>query len=415
MPGMAKVATRPCPICKQVKTYPATHRYCSKACANEAQRSGRSGTTSEHVETQEQTEDTWNIHLPSTRIHTLDELIAHFAVDLSVWEVDRFVANKWEMGYKDASAQAQVEQLFQVKAWLRKKKHVSDAKQEIADLRASAAAELCMRPLPPRRPVKRSGLMLEVAIPDLHILKLAWGKETRHGNYDSSIAVETHDRALDALLERTASLRPERIVLPLGNDLLNVDGGKNSTANGTPQDTDTRYNRGFKMAREMATRAILRLRQIAPVHVPMVPGNHDAESVWHLGDSLWCLFHKDKHVTIDNGESKRKYVEHGQVLLLFTHGNEEKRPDLPLLMAVEERQAWGRAKWCEVHVGHWHQVGLIEKMGVRVRLLSSLCRPDAWHANSGYVGNIRQAEAFMWHKDEGLVLTATYADWGKAA
>jgi hypothetical protein len=52
-------------------------------------------------------------------------------------------------------------------------------------------------------------------------------------------------------------------------------------------------------------------------------------------------------------------------------------------------------------------------MGVRVRLLSSLCREDAWHANSGYIGNIKQAEAFMWHKDEGLKLTATYADWSR--
>lgn len=43
--------------------------------------------------------DTWKVTLPKTRIHTLEDLLKYFEVDLEVWEVKRFVVNKWEMGY----------------------------------------------------------------------------------------------------------------------------------------------------------------------------------------------------------------------------------------------------------------------------------------------------------------------------
>lgn len=56
------------------------------------------------------------------RIKTLKDLLAHCEVDLGVWEVERHVINKWEVGAKDADGEIVVEPLFQVKAWLRKRK-----------------------------------------------------------------------------------------------------------------------------------------------------------------------------------------------------------------------------------------------------------------------------------------------------
>lgn len=43
--------------------------------------------------------DTWEISLPKTRIHTLEELKKFCEVDDTIWEVERWEANKWEMGY----------------------------------------------------------------------------------------------------------------------------------------------------------------------------------------------------------------------------------------------------------------------------------------------------------------------------
>lgn len=50
-------------------------------------------------ETCEVDKDEWKIGLPKTTIHTLEELIAFFEIDTEIWEVERFIANKWEMGY----------------------------------------------------------------------------------------------------------------------------------------------------------------------------------------------------------------------------------------------------------------------------------------------------------------------------
>ena len=73
------------------------------------------------TETVEATQDTMTLTLPKTRIKTLEGLLEYFKVDLDTWEVDHWIANKWEMGYKDEDDQPGTEELYQVKAWLRRK------------------------------------------------------------------------------------------------------------------------------------------------------------------------------------------------------------------------------------------------------------------------------------------------------
>jgi hypothetical protein len=72
-------------------------------------------------------------------------------------------------------------------------------------------------------------------------------------------------------------------------------------------------------------------------------------------------------------------------------------------MASTYPQEFGRTKFREIHVGHKHKTALDEKFGVRVRVLSSLTEPDAWHANNNFVGNTRTAEALIFNKERGLV------------
>jgi hypothetical protein len=79
-------------------------------------------------------------------------------------------------------------------------------------------------------------------------------------------------------------------------------------------------------------------------------------------------------------------------------------------MAVENPEAWGQTQFREIHTGHYHKQQLEEQFGVRVRILSALCPPDDWHSAQGYVGAIRQAEAFVWSKTEGLLAQVYYND-----
>lgn len=57
----------------------------------------------------------------SDRITSLEQLLDFFRVDLSVWKVDHWIANSWEVGIKVGTgfdAEVVTSPLFQVKAWL---------------------------------------------------------------------------------------------------------------------------------------------------------------------------------------------------------------------------------------------------------------------------------------------------------
>lgn len=374
----------------------------------------------ELVETNEVVGDTWNVSMPKTRISTLPELLEHCQVDTSIWEVERFVVNKYEMGampkvvgqsgaWERRNADPIVVPLFQVKATLKKRTQIIAIREEIESLKAEAKL-YAPEPREVIRSVRHTGNMLEINIPDAHFGKLAWPAETGDRPYDVEITDAVFLRAVEALIERTKGYTYDKVLFVVGNDLFNSDNLENQTTRGTTVTTDGRYYRTFKVVRRTITQCIERLRTIAPVKVVMVPGNHDTQSVWHLGDSLECTFAKYKDVEIDNEPMYRKYHHHGQVMLMFTHGDKGKRTDFPLQMATEKPLMFGATKFRECHTGHTHMTKMDEQHGVRVRVLPALCPPDDWHSENGYTGNLRVAEAYTWNENEGLVDVAFYND-----
>jgi len=354
-------------------------------------------------ETHEIKGDTWTISLPKTRIHTLEELLEYCEADLSVWEVERFVCNKWEMGFKNKNEEAEVVPLFQVKAFLRRRKDVEAVKKELEALKHLAKEFPWPEVSIPFSPTPQTGLMLEVNVPDLHSGKLSWGVETGGPNYDVKIAEETFNRALETLLQRTSMYRFDYIVFVIGNDLLNSDDIEGRTTAGTYVSTDARYHKTFAATRTMIIKAVQRLLQVAPVKVIPVYGNHDRLSSWHLADSVEMFFTNDSRVTIDNRPRTRKYHQHGKVMLMLTHGDKGKKTDYPLVMAAEEPEMFGKTLHRECHTGHTHMTKLDEQHGIRVRVLPALCPADDWHSANFFVGNKRSAEAYIWDHEEGLI------------
>lgn len=353
-------------------------------------------------ETSEVVGDNWTISLPKTRIHTLDELLEYAKVDLSIWSVERWVSNKWEVGAKNDKGRLVVEPLFQVKAVLVRRNDMVAIKEEIAALKEDAKRYAPV-PKPCARGGKTSGNMLELMLPDLHAGKLCWSKETGYTDYDTAIAVSTYRNAVDALIDRASGYKFDKIVLGVGNDLLQSDNIQGTTYSGTKVDTDTRFHKTYRVVREMLTETVEKLRLFAPVDIKLVPGNHDTLSTFTLGDSLECRFHNYADVVVDNSPSMHKTVEWGNTFLVLTHGHQGKQTDYAAWMASQYPKEFGRTKFREVHVGHKHKASLDEKFGVRVRTLSSLTPPDAWHANQNFIGNLRVAEALVFNKDEGLV------------
>jgi len=281
-----------------------------------------------------------------------------------------------------------------------------EIRAEIEELKTLAKKELKRTVV--KAVKKDTGLMLEIATPDLHAGKLCWPLETGGAPYDVKIAIATFERAIEVLIERTKNFDISEVLLCVGNDLYNSDNPEGTTTSGTSVSNDGRFHRTFRQVRTMMVRAVERLRKIAKVRIVCCPGNHDSNAAYHLADSLECYFNADPDVVVENAPISRKYIRWGKCLIGFCHGHEESRTDLPLLMASERPQDWSETLFREWHTGHYHRVQNEETHGVRVRILSALCSQDDWHSQKGFVNQLRTAQAFIWSKTEGLISEVFY-------
>ena len=333
----------------------------------------------------------------SGRITSLEQLLAASDVDLEVWQVERYKVNSWQG--------PDGRDLFQVKADLKRNPLACQLKALRADL-LQDIRRTAPRLTRPAAPAPNGDHLLEISLPDLHLGKLAWREESG-ADYDLDIAQRDALAAVDALIERSRGHTVERVLVVVGNDLLQADNLIQTTTAGTHQDTDSRWLKMFRAARTVQTAIICRALDVAPVEVVVVPGNHDHQSALALGEVLDAQYSGTKAVTVDTSPKLRKYFAYGCTLLGLTHGKEEKPADLPLLMAQEVPHMWAEARHKEWHVGHLHKMKETRYtagdsfQGVRVRILPSLSGTDAWHFAKGYVKEHRAAEAYLWDRNHG--------------
>lgn len=348
-----------------------------------------------------------------SRIRSIEDLLAFSQTDTRIWEVERHVINKWEVGAKDpVNGGILTEPLFQLKVWLRRRvveKKLETLMGQLLDQFRKAAPIL---PAVHYETTNRRGL-LEVSLMDMHLGKYC--SETGTGRaFNADICEHMFTRAVEDLLAKTNGLNPEKILFVVGNDMLNTDHLGRETTAGTPQSCDITYQEAFVRGRKLLVSAILTLRQKSPVEVIVVPGNHDTQVCYYLGDSLAGWLHATSGVTVENSPRPRKYLRFHRNLIGFTHGHNEKHHDLPLLLATEDPEGWAQSRHREFHLGHFHArkhkmfVPSFDRAGVLVRILPSLCPPDAWHASMGYNARLA-AEALFFDPEEGCVATYSHA------
>ena len=341
----------------------------------------------------------------SRTVRTLEGALEVGNVDQAIWEVERWTLNKWDSASKiksDGGERLAATELWQVKVWLRRKapKHVQDG-----------ISALCKKlsAYKPTKFTKRSrptGRLLEVSPFDAHFGKLCWGEETGE-DYDTRIAERIYQNAFEDLLNESCGERIEKIWIPIGNDFFHVNNWLQTTAKGTPQDHDGRLPKVFQMGQMAMIRGIDMCRQVAPVELFWVPGNHDPETSYYLLCVLAAYYRDTKGVTVDTSPMPRKVRTFGKCFVLFTHGDEEPHRDLPTIAATSSPQEWAATYFREAHVGHMHKkkeirtVDVDEFQGFRFRILPSMSGCDRWHFKRGYIGSRRAAEAYLWSAEDG--------------
>lgn len=362
----------------------------------------------------------------SDQIISLEALLVAAQVDEDLWQVDRYIINKWEVGAKDNDGNVVVTPLVQVKAWLSPNIGMMVAqavsRQAIYEQISDSA------PTVPSVHISRdSTYMIEMGLFDLHLGKYAWDEETGDP-YNMDIAEKVYKNAvldlIDQAVRYTGSQKLSHILFPIGNDFLHVDNRNMQTSHGTSladsADAGT-WQQLVLRAYSLLRWSVDTLSTYAPVKVVVVPGNHDQESSWYLGELLDAWYRHTEDVSVDNSAALRKYHAFGNTLIGFTHGVHEKVNSLPMVMATEVPEMWGASTYREIHIGHVHYRKALsyqtegESEGVMVRILPSLSGTDSWHHKKGYVAGLKSAEAYVYSDKRGLSAVFHYNELPKGS
>jgi hypothetical protein len=206
-------------------------------------------------ESHEHTQDQWVISLPKTPIHTLEELVEHCEVDLDVWEVERWVCNKWDVAmaepatttmipnkrgvdvpmWKRGSNKPIVQPLFQIKAWLIRREvkklsgpdsHIEFIRQLHEILAAEDEFEYTGKPAKLGKPASNVPEIAVVLCSDIHLTETVRPDDANGVNvYNSIIAANRlweHSQKIKQIIKNHSQYHPiKSIWSPLLGDIIN--------------------------------------------------------------------------------------------------------------------------------------------------------------------------------------------------
>jgi hypothetical protein len=351
--------------------------------------------------------ETLRIKTKSLHIQTLEDLIAEADVDVEKWKVVRQKVNSWEVTIgRRGGFEPETFTNFQVKA---------DFVPLIPDPIEQAINTLITEIpawVPPTHEAKvpDTPFALEMALYDAHFGKLAWGPETQQGSYDMEIAAHTFLEAARKNLDFCAPYNISQIFMPLGQDFMHVENYQGVTTLGkNVLDLDTRLPKILHTAIQAMIDVVKLLRDVAPVKILWVPGNHDMHASFYISEIIKQRFRLDDRVVVDNTPPWRKAVLWGNLLVGFTHDANIRQANVVNMLPQFFPELWGTSKYREWHTGHkhtkkeWKYMPVTSAGGTVIRQIPTLSTIDAWHYQEGFVDAIPAGESFLWSKDNGII------------
>jgi len=349
----------------------------------------------------------------SGTIRTLEGALKEANVDQSIWEVDRYVINKWDCvakvatGYREEREEhLEATELWQVKIWLRRKT------PEVRSIETLLEQLAKKSPLSPRikrpkiKPDKRHALEINIMDPHFGLMCFPAAADKAWSLDDCEAMCMW---AIDGLLELSKPFWPvEEIVFPFGNDFLHSDNVFHTTTAGTAQPEALSWHHVYERGEKLAIAMIERLLAVAPVKVVEVPGNHARQSEFTMARVLRAYYHQNKNVEVDAAPSPYKFWRYGTNLVGYEHGHSISAIRLAAIMAHECRDDWSQTSYREWHLGDQHRKGsakpsMLEEQGVAIEYLPGLTPPNEWHKLKGFNWQQRGAMGWVWSFARGPV------------
>lgn len=351
----------------------------------------------------------------TNRVKTVQELMEFHEVDQDKWEEERLVTNYWEVGCKVQIGtvwQIVTEPLHQLKVTFKRKvgkidvAHLLESMQPPKELPQGKSAVVAISTTSKAKAVKDK-VAIELMVTDFHLGKIGFDPHTLEFNWSLEKCKDVLADIVTDTLDRFDPSKIDHFILPVGNDFYNIDSEGNMTTAGTPQMTAHFWQQLFAYGCGLNYEAIRRLKEVAPVYVYMIPGNHDRNSVFSLGEVMKARFHGDSQVIVDNSYSPRKWHQFGAGMVGYSHGDHPMK-NLFSAASLDRPQMFAATKHRAIHTGHLHKnkvteiVMKDEEGGVEIEICPSLSPMDMWHYKNLYIGSMRRSKAFVWDKGEGI-------------
>lgn len=248
---------------------------------------------------------------------------------------------------------------------------------------------------------------LEVCIMDPHFGMQCTAPDSDHP-WSMEEASDTCLWAIDNLLAKALHYAGNysRIIMPFGNDFLHADNIYHTTTKGTNQPEMLSWHDSYKRGIDLAIRMVDLLRNVAPVKIYQIPGNHSVHSDYTMGLILQAYYHNDPNVEVDASSSPYKFHRFGKNLIGYEHGHSVSTIRLAALMANERPKDWSETSFREWHLGDQHRKGssvpaALEEQGVSVEYITGLTPPNYWHRVHAFNYQKRGAVAYVWNEESG--------------
>jgi hypothetical protein len=244
-------------------------------------------------------------------------------------------------------------------------------------------------------------------IGDYHVGMMAWGAETRSDNHDLKTSEVLLQEAAETLMD--AAPPCETAVLAFMGDFVHFDSFRPETPmHKHLLDTDSRFGKvgttAMRVVRHVIAAARRRHRH---VHVIWLRGNHD-ESVAELIKMFLGMFYEgEQGITVDTGPSYFSFYEFGKNLMGFAHGDKLKPARMPMVMANDMAEAWGRCPERIIFTGHVHHESRSDEYGVALETVPVIIPNDAYATNAGYRSR-RAMQVIIFDREYGELERHTY-------
>lgn len=242
-------------------------------------------------------------------------------------------------------------------------------------------------------------------IGDHHLGMLAWGPETGE-SWDIKHGQDSLRAAVGELV-RMAEPSERALICNLGDFLHAQDDRAVTPRHGNRLDVDGRHAKVADAAVALLVGVIdVALTKHKHVIVRNLPGNHDPEVAPALARALRAWYRNEPRVEIADAYRVHQYDRFGSNLFGWHHGDQTPAHELPAIMAVDQREAWGETQFHWWHCGHvHHKIKDKEHPGCVIETHRILPPGDAWHAGRYRAG--RGMSVITYDREFGEVGRAT--------